>query len=55
MMVIVNFVVIATIDDGVASGFFPTGKVLDDFFVDELFNGGEWDFIRSGLNFIDTY
>ena len=55
MVVIVNVVVIAAIDDGVASGFFPTGEILNDFFVDKLFDGSEGDFIRSGLNFIDTY
>ena len=55
LVIIVDFEVIATIDDGVASGFFPTGEILDDFFVDKLFDDGERDFIRSGLNFIDTY
>ena len=34
---------------------FQRGEVLDDFFVDELFDGGEGDLIRSGLYFVDTY
>ena len=55
LMVIVDFEVITTIDDGVASRFFPAGEILDDFFIDKLFNGGEGDFIGGRLNFIDTY
>ena len=50
-----DFEVIATIDNGVASGFFPTGEILDNFFVDESFDGGEGNFIGSRLNFIYTY
>ena len=38
-----NFCVITTIDDVVASGFTPAGEVLDDFFVDELVDSGDGD------------
>ena len=54
-MVIVDFEVIATIDNGVASGFFPTGEILDNFFVDESFDGGEDGRTQVARRFLEGY
>ena len=54
-MVIVDVGVIAAIDDGVASIFFPTGEILSNFFVDKLVDNFDGDFIWSGTDFIYTY
>ena len=55
MMVIVDVGVITAVDDGVASIFFPTGEVLDDFFVNKLVDDFDGDFVWSGSDFIYTY
>ena len=54
-MIIMDVGVIATIDDGIASIFLPTGEVLDDFFVDKLVDDFDGDFVWSGSDFIYTY
>ena len=54
-MIIVDFKVITAVDDCIASIFFPAGEVLDDFFMNELFDGDEGNFVGSGLKFIYTY
>ena len=54
-MVIMDVGVITAVDDGIASIFFPAGEVLDNFFVDELVNDFDGDFVWSGSDFIYTY
>ena len=55
LMIIVDVGVITAVDDGVASFFFPVGEVLDNFFVDELVDDIDGDFVWSGSDFIYTY
>ena len=54
-MIVVDVTVIATVDDGVASIFGPLGKILDDFFFNELVDGGGGDLVWGRLDFIHTY
>ena len=54
MMIIMDVGIIATVDDGIASIFFPAGEVLDDFFFNELVDGGG-GVVWGRLNFIYAY
>ena len=54
-MIIMDMKVVTAIDDGVASIFLPTGEVLNNFFVNELVDGGGGDFVWGRLDFIHTY
>ena len=54
-MVIVDMGVVTAVDDGVASIFFPMGEILNNFFVDELVDDFDGDFVGSGSDFIYTY